>query len=100
MSNQLRKVGGFVNIEEFEKSKAALVYGHRVQKRPNGGFEGCYDQGPHNWLTWSDLDGNGRPEIGVLITNQSGARVLQIADTETVSRRSEKSDQSPGETLP
>jgi hypothetical protein len=37
----------------------------------------------HGFTAIPDLDGNGRPEIGVLITNQSGDRVLRIADTET-----------------
>jgi hypothetical protein len=37
----------------------------------------------HGFTAIPDLDGNGRPEVGVLITKHSGARVLRIADTET-----------------
>lgn len=37
----------------------------------------------HGFTAIPDLDGNGRPEIGVLITNRSGERVLRVADSET-----------------
>lgn len=39
---------------------AALIYTHRAHRTNDGRFEGDYDQGPHHWLTWADLDGDGR----------------------------------------
>jgi hypothetical protein len=39
---------------------ASLVYTHRVHRIDSSNYEGDYDQGPNNWLTWSDLDGAGR----------------------------------------
>jgi len=43
-----------------ETKLAALIYTHRVRRLPDGRFEGDYNQGPNNWLTWADLDGDGR----------------------------------------
>ncbi|MEI9999137.1 MAG: hypothetical protein WDO13_08165 [Verrucomicrobiota bacterium] len=39
---------------------ASLIYGHHVTKTADGLYQGYYDQGPSNWLTWADLNGDGR----------------------------------------
>ena len=64
-NGRMYAVGGEFSIWLFDPQThqpklAALVYEHRVNQLPDGRFEGCYDQGPHNWLTWSDLNGDGK----------------------------------------
>ena len=44
----------------LEPKLAAFVYTHRAHKARDGRFEGDYDQGPNNWLAWSDLNGDGK----------------------------------------
>jgi hypothetical protein len=39
---------------------ASLVYPHHVVKQPNGHYVGQWDQGPPDWLTWSDQNGDGK----------------------------------------
>ena len=58
-------VGGDFSIWLFDPvtktaKLASLVYTHRVEKTPDGHYHGLYDQGPNNWLTWSDLNGDGK----------------------------------------
>ena len=55
--------GGDFSIWLFDEKTttpklAALVYTHRAHRRPDGGYEGDYDQGPNNWFAWSDLNGD------------------------------------------
>jgi len=37
----------------------ALVGYHHVSKRDDGKYEGSYDQGPNEWMTWADRNGDG-----------------------------------------
>lgn len=44
-----------------EKPKPiALVFPHRAEKQADGKILGSYDQGPNNWFTWADRNGDGR----------------------------------------
>ena len=57
--------GGDFSIYLFDEKTctaklAAFVYTHRAHRTADGRFEGDYDQGPHNWLAWADLNGDGR----------------------------------------
>ena len=61
-------VGGDFSLWLFDPATkqaklASLVWPHRVHKTTDGRYEGDYDQGPNNWLTWSDLDGDGRMNL-------------------------------------
>ena len=38
----------------------ALVGYHHVTKQPGGKYQGSYDQGPNEWMTWADRNGDGR----------------------------------------
>ena len=42
---------------------ASLIFTHRVKKAADGHYEGDYDQGPNNWLSWADDNGNGKMEL-------------------------------------
>ncbi len=58
-------VGGDFSIwlldETTKHSKlASFLYTHRVHKNAAGIWEGDYDKGPDNWLTWADLNGDGK----------------------------------------
>ena len=57
--------GGDFSIWLFDQETAtpklaALVYTHRVHRSSDGRYRGDYDQGPNNWLAWSDLNGDGK----------------------------------------
>jgi hypothetical protein len=61
-------VGGDFSIWLFDpvtkKAKpASLVSTHRVTKTADGKYENGYDQGANNWLTWSDLNGDGKMSL-------------------------------------
>ena len=61
-------VGGDFSIWLFDPvtkqaKLASLVYTHHAHKLPTGGYEGDYDQGYPNWLTWSDLNGDGKMSL-------------------------------------
>jgi len=45
---------------EHKPIPVALVGYHHVMKRPDGKYEGSYDQGPNQWMTWADRNGDGR----------------------------------------
>jgi len=58
-------IGGDFSIWLFDPATkqtklASLVYTHRAHKLPDGRYEGDYDQGPNNWLTWADTNGDGK----------------------------------------
>jgi hypothetical protein len=58
-------VGGDFSIWLFDPATkraklASLVYTHRARKAADGRYEGDYDQGPNNWFSWADLNGDGR----------------------------------------
>lgn len=38
----------------------AMVGYHHVQKREDGKYQGSYDQGPNQWMTWADRNGDGK----------------------------------------
>ena len=38
----------------------ALVGYHHVEKLPDGTYQGSYDQGRNEWMTWADRNGDGR----------------------------------------
>ena len=52
----------------------AMVSFHRAERR-DGRYVGFYDQGPNNWLTWSDHDGDGK---------MSDAEVIYTEDPESL----------------
>jgi len=61
-------VGGDFSIWLFDPvtktaKLASLVYTHRAHKTTDGKFEGDYDQGNNNWLTWADLKGDGKMSV-------------------------------------
>ncbi|MFA6294118.1 MAG: hypothetical protein WC637_20175, partial [Victivallales bacterium] len=45
---------------DHKPKPVALVGYHHVTKRSDGKYEGSYDQGPNQWMTWADLNGDGR----------------------------------------
>ena len=45
---------------------AAMVYTHRSEKK-DGKIEGYYDQGPNNWFTWADRNGDGRMALDEIL---------------------------------
>ena len=46
---------------ETKKVKlASLIYTHHVEKTAAGPYQASYDQGKPNWLTWADLNGDGK----------------------------------------
>jgi hypothetical protein len=45
----------------------ALVGYHHVEKLPDGTFRGSYDQGPNQWMTWADRNGDGRMSADEII---------------------------------
>lgn len=49
-----------LNRKTDQPKLASLVYMHRVEKPRHGVYQGDYDQGPDNWLTWSDVHGTGK----------------------------------------
>lgn len=50
----------FEYAPDHKPRPVALVGYHHVMKRPDGKFEGSYDQGPNEWMTWADRNGDGR----------------------------------------
>jgi FlgD Ig-like domain len=61
-------VGGDFSIWLFDpatkqKKLASLVWTHRAGKTANGPYEGYFDNGPNNWLTWSDLNDDGKMSL-------------------------------------
>jgi len=62
-------VGGDLSLwlldEQTKTAKlASLIYMHHVEKTGGGPYQGNYDQGKPNWLTWSDLNGDGKMSLG------------------------------------
>ena len=57
--------------QTLEPKLAAFVYTHRRHKTQDGRFEGDYDQGPNNWLAWSDLNGDGRMAAGECVFTEN-----------------------------
>jgi len=60
--------GGDYSIYLFDpKAKTAkpvsLVFTHHVEKTAAGPYQASYDQGKPNWLTWADLNGDGKMEM-------------------------------------
>lgn len=58
-------LGGDFSIWLFDPATkqtklASFVYTHRAHKLPDGRYEGDYDQGPNSWLTWADINGDGK----------------------------------------
>ena len=58
-------VGGEVSIWLFDPATktiklASLVYAHRAERMAGGVYHGFYNSGPNNWLTWSDLNDDGK----------------------------------------
>ena len=57
---------------------AAFVYTHRVEKPVNGQrYVGDYDQGPNNWLTWSDRHGDGQMTLDECTCTENPAIMAQ-----------------------
>jgi len=61
-------VGGDFSIYLFdpEAKKArlvSLIYTHHVEKMADGRYQGAYDQGKPNWLTWADVKGDGKMSL-------------------------------------
>ncbi len=65
---------GAVHLYSADKAPqpVALVSYHRADK-VEGHFQGFYDNGPNNWLTWADLDGNGRMAMEEVIYTENPA---------------------------
>lgn len=57
----------FVYGPDSKPKPVAMVSYHRTVKRPDGKLEGIYDQGPNNWFTWADRDGDGRMTAAEII---------------------------------
>lgn len=45
---------------EHKPKPVALVGFHHVTKEQDGTFQGSYDQGPNQWITWADLNNDGK----------------------------------------
>lgn len=45
---------------DHKPKPVALVGYHHVMKREDGKYEGSYDQGPNQWMTWADRNGDGK----------------------------------------
>ena len=45
---------------DLKPKPVAMVGYHHVQKREDGKYQGNYDQGPNQWMTWADLNGDGK----------------------------------------
>ncbi|MDB5175027.1 MAG: hypothetical protein JWN51_3800 [Phycisphaerales bacterium] len=45
----------------------AMVGYHHVQKREDGKYQGSYDQGPNQWMTWADRNGDGKMSADEII---------------------------------
>ena len=53
--------GAIFQYSADEKPRpVALVGYHHVVKQPDGKYQGSYDQGPNQWLTWADRNGDAR----------------------------------------
>ncbi len=50
----------FEYSSEHKPRPVAMVGYHHVMKRDDGKYEGSYDQGPNQWMTWADRNGDGR----------------------------------------
>jgi len=57
---------------------AAFVYTHRVHKTKDGVFEGDYDQGPNNWLAWSDLNGDGKMAVDECVFTENSPLMTNV----------------------
>ena len=57
----------FMYDGESQPRPVALVSYHRSQRTDDGRIEGFYDQGPNNWFTWADRDGDGRMAMDEII---------------------------------
>ncbi len=82
MSGEGNDCGAIFTYGDGKKPKpVALVFGHRAQKRPDGKIEGFYDQGPNNWFTWADRNGDGKmaaDEITYTENPEMLARTLRL----------------------
>ncbi len=58
---------------------AAFVYTHRANKTADGRYEGYYDQGPNNWVAWSDLNGNGKMALNEFSYTQNVALMKKVS---------------------
>jgi hypothetical protein len=45
---------------DHKPKPVALIGYHHVVKRDDGKYEGIYDQGPNQWMTWADRNNDGR----------------------------------------
>ncbi len=45
---------------DHKPKPVAIVGYHHVIKRDDGKYEGSYDQGPNQWMTWADRNGDGK----------------------------------------
>jgi hypothetical protein len=50
----------FQYSSDHKPTPVALVGYHHVTKEANGRFAGSYDQGPNQWMTWADRNGDGQ----------------------------------------
>ena len=72
MSGEGNDCGAIFTYGDGMKPKpVALVFGHRVQKRVDGKIEGFYDQGPNNWFTWADRNGDGKMAADEIIYTEN-----------------------------
>ena len=76
-------IGGEFSIYLFdpktcETKLAAFINTHRVHKQPDGRFECDYDTGPNNWLTWADLNGDGKMATNECIFTENVAVLKDI----------------------
>lgn len=72
--------GPIFNYKDGEKPKPiALVFPHRAEKTAGGKIQGSYDQGPNNWFTWADRDGDGRMTIEEITFTENPAMLAKTS---------------------
>ena len=78
MNNEGKECGPIFTYGDGQKPKpVALVYPHRVEKRADGRIEGFFDQGPNNWFTWADRDGDGKMAASEIIYTENPEKLAQ-----------------------
>ncbi len=63
----------FLYSPDHRPQPVALVGNHRVEKRADGKIESSYDQGPNNWFTWADRNGDGKMAMDEIIYTENPA---------------------------